>query len=326
MKKIYAIALFLLTSVGAFAQHGEITSLVQKDIQRLPSVAKTAGVIDTITDYIDRSSTFYILGAGASGYVFGTNNLTYETGMHYDAQGAAATISELMVYFVHKETMGATTDIMTAGAYMVNPDSTPNGTPVASGTFSVDDVDTSGFPTFIPLTTGTGLLTGDFMVTINYDPTAYDDTLVILANSPVGDGNGEKRAFQRTTLGWMPAAEIWTFGGNPLDGDALICPIVDVIPVGIEDGITTQGLTLKAHYPNPTVDFLNIPYSVDRSRTVRLTVFDQKGRILADTGDMHKTAGDHEATLKVSDWSAGKYYYRIQSEGAQWTSRFVVTK
>lgn len=326
MKKFYAIALFVLTAMGAFAQKGEITGMVEKNIQQMPSIsAKTTGVIDTLTDYIARSTNFYILTAGASGYVFGTNNLTYETGMHYDAQGAAATITELMVYFVHKNITG-TTDIMTAGAYMVNQDSTPNGSAVATGTFSLDDVDTTGLPTFIMLPNGTGLVTGEFMVTINYDPTAFDDTLVILANNPTGDGAGERRAYQRTTQGWLAAADIWTFGGNPLDGDAIICPIVDVVPVGIEDGITTQGLTLKAHYPNPATDFVNIPYALDRTRTVSISVFDQTGRILADTGTLTKEAGDHQAVINVSNWAAGKYYFRVSSEGAQWTSRFVVVK
>lgn len=326
MKKIYTLALLLCISAGAFAQKGEITGLAQKNNVQLPSVSeKTTGVIDTITDYIDRSTAFYILTAGSAGYVFGTNNLTFETGMHYDAQGAAATVSELMVYFVHKNITG-TSDMMTGSVYAVNTDSTPNGPALATGTFSLDDVDTTGSPTFILLNNGTGLVTGDFMVSIDYNPTTYDDTLVILANNPTSDGNGERRSFQLTTNGWLNAADIWTFGGNPLDGDAIICPIVDVVPTGIADGITQNGLTLKSHYPNPATAYINIPFAVDRTRDVQIVVFDQQGRVMADTGLLSKSAGDHTSVLNISDWAAGKYYYSIQSEGARWTSRFVVVK
>jgi hypothetical protein len=335
MKKIYASLIALAAGSSLFAQHS-VTGLNQVQAPQMVMSSSKVVTVDTITTYFDRNSGFYILTAGSTGYVLGTNGFTTETAEHYDDLGGATTVTELMVYFVDKEIMGAADDLV-GKVYNVGADSLPT-TLVAFGSVSVTDIDTSGFPTFIPMTSSTGTVSaGGFVVSVDYS--GGDDSVAILSTSPIppgagspADGAGERRCLQNTTAGWDQAGDIWTFtlappiGTIAFDADALILPIVDIGPVAVNPSVSTKEFTLKGAYPNPAVTYTNIRYTLPSDNTVSVKVFDTRGMVVASVEGLAKTAGEHEFTLDVSQFAAGNYYYQFSTENSSLISKFVVVK
>lgn len=327
MKKIYSFLLATLVVTGLSAQTVEITGAAKKDLTRVFSASNKVNTPDTLTVYLDRATAFYILTAGASGYVLGTSDVSSETGQHYDAVGNAL-VNEAMVYFVHKEIMGGTADDITVNVYNVGPDSLPT-TLLGDGTVNANDADTTGFPTFIALN-NTTYSSADFLVSVNYG--SIDDTIALFSTNPTTnsggpDGAGEMRCkqFVTTLTQWAPAAAIWTIGGNAFDADALVIPILDVTGVDVKPAIT-KDFSLYGAYPNPAVSSTTIRYTLETSHSISIRVFDNKGRVVAELPASMKNAGENEAILNVSDLAAGKYYYTISSENTSLTSKFVVVK
>lgn len=328
MKKIYASLIALAAGSFLFAQHA-VTGLDQVSAPQMVLSSSKVTAVDTITTYLDRATAYYILTAGSSGYVLGTNGFTTETAEHYDDLGGTTTVTELMVYFVDKEIIGAADDLI-GKVYDVGADSLPT-TLVAFGSVSATDIDTSGFPTFIMMTSSTGPVSGGgFAVSVDYS--GGDDSVAILSTNPLTsgggpDGAGERRCLQNTTsIGWEQAADIWTIGGAAYDADALIMPIVDVGPVAVNPSVTTKEFTLKGAYPNPAVTYTNIRYTLPSDNTVSVKVFDTRGMVVASVNGLAKTAGEHEFTLDVSQFAAGNYYYQFSTENSSITSKFVVVK
>lgn len=328
MKRLYITLIALVIGTAAFAQQRTITGVHQVDAPHLLSANKVQ-TVDTITTYRDRATAFYILTAGASGYVLGSNGFTSELGCHYDGLGSTY-VTELMVYFVHKEVMGGTADTLTANFYDCSADSMPNNL-LGTGMVSVADADTSGFPTFIPINS-TGPAIGDFFVSMTYLSASIDDTVAFFSTNPTTqsggpDGAGEERTRQNTIQnGWLTCGDIWTIGGNPYDADALILPIVDYSPVAVDPYIGSNGVKVYPSYPNPAVDHIRIPYSIDATMNVRLTVMDVRGATVAQMDAGEKESGRHEWLVNTNDLSAGKYYFRLDAGSSVLAGKFMVVK
>jgi hypothetical protein len=225
MKSTFTTLLLLLLCVGVFAQQNHVVSMQARTLAPMPASASKIATIDTVWTYLDRSTAFYLLSAGASGYVLGTGTVSNETAMHYDALGSTI-VTDVIFFCAHKSILSSA-DSMMAHVWVAGADSMPM-VDVGMGMFSVADADTSGAPTIVPVTaTAVG---GDFLVSIAYGGGSLNDTLVIMSNNPVAqgggpDGGGEQRCRQLTnTLGWLRAAEIWTIAGNAFDADAMIIP------------------------------------------------------------------------------------------------------
>jgi Secretion system C-terminal sorting domain len=327
MKKLYAFLLASMLVAGVSAQSIEITGAQTKTLYPAPVGLNKTNVADTITDYLDRATAFYILTAGSSGYVLGTSDVTGETGQHYDGVGNAL-VNEAMVYFVHKEIMGSP-DNITCKVYAVGADSFPT-TLMGSGTVSSADADTTGFPTFVALN-NTTYSTNGFLVSVEYGN--IDDTVALFSSNPTTgsggpDGAGEERCrqFVTTLAGWATAADVWTIGGSAFNADALIIPIVDISGGAAVNPVTTSEFALKGAYPNPAYDMTTIGYSLESARNIRVVIFDHLGRIVGEMPSTLKAAGNHEIVVNLSNYAAGKYYYTVYSDNTSLTSKFVVVK
>lgn len=303
-----------------------ITGLEPRAVQgQQPTSSNKITAVDTITTYLDRATAYYLLTAGANGYVLGTG-ITSETAEHYDGLGAT-TVTEVLAYFAKKVVVGQA-DSLIAHAYAAAPDSSA-GLPIGSGTFSVADIDTSGFPTIIPLT-GTAPTLGDFVISVQYAGVGIDDSVAITSSNPVSqgggpDGNNERRCRQNTiSAGWMAAADIWTIQGLPYNADAMLIPIVDFTAVGVDAHIGKAGFNLYPSYPSPTSGLHNVAFSTDATADVTLTVYDRTGRTVLATTERQVAPGKHTLALDGSAWAAGTYYYVLSNGSHSLGSKFAV--
>ena len=236
MKKSFTLLFTLLLPLVFFAQQSTPVQYEQKALRAPtpePEAWRAGGcqTTDTVTTYFDRATAFYRLTAGSSGYVFGTGSVSSETAVHYNAPTGLSKITEIMCYFTDISIVGAT-DSLTANVYTAATDSMPM-TLIGSGKILVSDIDTSGQPTYIPVP-NCQTFTGQFLVSIAHG--LINDTVALFSNNVLTtqggpDGNQEKRVrqYRTTTNQWERAWDIWTIQGAPLDGDAIVMPVVCLI-------------------------------------------------------------------------------------------------
>lgn len=325
MKKQLLLLSFVVAGSVSLSAQQPVTTVAQRNIATSgignPSVQN---YFDTIDTYLLRATAYYTLTAGSSGYVLGSSNITTETGCHYSTVGNAR-VTELMIYFGGKTIMG-NADMLRGNVYAVGTDSMPT-TSLASGQVSMSNADTSGFPTFIPIT-NPAFHNGDFFVSVEYG--TIDDSIMIMSTNPLAanggpDGAGEKRCRQNTSLGWLRAADIWTIGGNAYNADALILPIVEV-QTGIENTVAMNGFTLQAAYPSPATDVVNFSFGITTGQEVNLVVYNQLGQTVAEQNLGQLATGKHTHQLSSTELPAGNYYFVLSGEQGRIGSKFTVSK
>lgn len=327
MKHTITFCLFLFASGLLFAQSPvhTIQEATPRPAYVAPSVEKTAGIVDTIYDYFDRSTDFFLLTAGTTGYTLGTNGFTEETAVHYDAIGVLK-VTDIMVFVTEKEIVGDP-DFLVARAYSVGNDTLPITT-LGEGNLLMSQVDTSGFATFIPMSV-LDSTTSDFLISIDYGN--MDDSIAILSNNISStnggpDGNGEKRTRQKLTNGqWLPVLDIWTFGGAPMDADAMILPVIDYTEiVSVPSSISSRELSLSPPFPNPATQEVSIPFTLESAQRVEVTLYDLEGRPVWSSGIQNFTAGKQVIELETSALASGTYFFRLNAEKGALAGKFMV--
>jgi len=99
---------------------------------------------------------------------------------------------------------------------------------------------------------------------------------------------------------------------------------------GVEEGnskVTPQArLTLGAARPNPLTRTTSIAFSLPKSGSVDLAVYDIAGRKVATLAQGTMPAGSHEVSWNGAKAPAGVYLYRLSFEGKTLTNRMVVVR
>jgi hypothetical protein len=314
MKKItLAITLMLLSSIvfGQFEFNG----------YQVPAPKVHAGdvrTIDTLDQYLLRSTAFYIYSAGTYGYVTPSNSFSQASGMHYSFAGSAQVTQILFIFGKKVVVTGA--DTHTAAIYTCGADSIAAGTALATGTFTSDNADTAGNYTTVTFATPP-TVTGNFVVAVSGMSTTNNDTLVLLCNNN-GDGLGERRLEVKMVAAyggaWVKAATVF----STLNADAMMIPVLN-ITTGIP--VTSSDLTVSGFYPNPAVSNANINFSLTKETKVSIRIFDITGKIYSQTSEV-MTEGNHTYAIDLNNMANGSYYYTISTTEGQLTSKFEVVK
>ncbi|MDD5289971.1 MAG: T9SS type A sorting domain-containing protein [Patescibacteria group bacterium] len=71
---------------------------------------------------------------------------------------------------------------------------------------------------------------------------------------------------------------------------------------------------LAQNFPNPFNPTTTIVYSIPKSSSVRLSVFDASGREVAVLVNARQNAGEYRATFNGANLPAGVYFYRLQAD------------
>lgn len=85
-------------------------------------------------------------------------------------------------------------------------------------------------------------------------------------------------------------------------------------PVGTDQNVWPEVLTLSGNYPNPFRGVTNITFDLPRPSTVSVIVVDLLGRSVRSVPDQHIAAGyDRNIRVDLSGLAAGLYFYRMQA-------------
>ena len=119
-------------------------------------------------------------------------------------------------------------------------------------------------------------------------------------------------AFMRTLTGSdVYSNPKWS---NPFDSDGnltVILPNITAIDP-VSDQLPSQ-IELAQNYPNPFNPTTTIRYAIPESAPVKLTVFDVRGKIVAELVNAFQNAGEYETVFDAGFLASGIYFYRIQA-------------
>ncbi len=81
--------------------------------------------------------------------------------------------------------------------------------------------------------------------------------------------------------------------------------------------ITSKSALKSSAFPNPAVDYINLPYSIENGVSTNLTIYGNNGQLI----DNKRIGSDFSyIRLDVSNYKPGVYYYKYNNE----SSKFVV--
>jgi hypothetical protein len=111
--------------------------------------------------------------------------------------------------------------------------------------------------------------------------------------------------------------DVWADYGSIVTGVEAETPIVKR---------TSSGVTLSQNVPNPFGKGTRIAFSLPKSGSVDLAVYDIAGRKVATLAQGVMSAGSHEVSWNGAKAPAGVYLYKLSFEGKTLTNRMVVVR
>ena len=342
MRNLFLLFIFIIFSSSAIAQtkgHGVTDTLLLNSFDSLPGNA------------IMLSYPY----SNGSGYFFGTNFLDldqdpttpYENGAQGIAQGFKLSANES--YYI--------LDVLVRVGIKIKNSST--GTPLIISVHLLDDSTTysvtgsSGSVTYTIGSPGTTLgssaiqwndiiagagvhysvahfntplfVDENFTVTVDFADLYWNNDRVGLYASPNG---GASNIYGREfTLWHYPNPNLWvqvTHIFSSVNRAIAVFPVVDNGTYGIESPNYYNGLKLGQAFPNPAIDKIVIPYSLEQQSNINIEIIDAKGQRIALLEEGNKNAGEHSFSYNVSKLSAGIYYYTLYTDKTTLTKRFIV--
>jgi hypothetical protein len=113
------------------------------------------------------------------------------------------------------------------------------------------------------------------------------------------------------------AGDVFTFVTlKPITSED-VYEFIGAIGVAVEDdGEIPDLVRLDQNYPNPFAATTTIPYRLEETAEIRLTLHDILGRQLAILKSGWHSAGDHRVDLNASNMPSGVYFYQLETGGA----------
>lgn len=124
---------------------------------------------------------------------------------------------------------------------------------------------------------------------------------------------------------------LWYFGDPPnATQEVVLTRFTHVPPGGVvsnDDPLNSfPGLNLHQNYPNPFNPSTSIRYALSSPTSVKLEVFDLRGRRLATLSEGQKNAGQHSIEWNAANLPSGIYIYRLSSPEGSVSRRCVLMK
>jgi hypothetical protein len=124
--------------------------------------------------------------------------------------------------------------------------------------------------------------------------------------------------------------DVLGFYGATNDLYSLIAPGAYVVRLNMEDisGISESDMNfvLGQNQPNPFNNTTLVNYTLNEASTVSFKVVDYTGKIVMESFEGTKSAGDHSINLNADNLANGVYYYTLSTERGSLTKTMVVTK
>lgn len=103
-------------------------------------------------------------------------------------------------------------------------------------------------------------------------------------------------------------------------------PLATKVISGVEENFINNRFALEDCFPNPATDFTTIPFKINNTNLVDITLKDNQGRTLKTLLHEERTEGSHLIKVNVSDLPAGIYFYQLKTGFFKETRKLIVTR
>ncbi|HRE40816.1 MAG TPA: T9SS type A sorting domain-containing protein [Ignavibacteria bacterium] len=104
-------------------------------------------------------------------------------------------------------------------------------------------------------------------------------------------------------------------------GDTTLTNIITI------SNIIPDKFELKQNYPNPFNPSTNISFSIPKSSTVSLKVFDLNGKeVISAINNLFYNGGEYLYSINMSEFPSGVYYIKLSSENSSSTRKMILLK
>jgi len=124
----------------------------------------------------------------------------------------------------------------------------------------------------------------------------------------------------------------WTYKKNAAGVTGEDCAWIDNITfeggtlTGIVSQIMPAQIELYQNYPNPFNPSTEISFSIDRSQTVKLSVYNISGQLATELVNRKLDKGYHNINFDASNLNSGIYFYKLECEGFTGTNKMLLIK
>lgn len=110
------------------------------------------------------------------------------------------------------------------------------------------------------------------------------------------------------------------------DANGNIISIITSLVTAVENGPSTYQFALGPTAPNPGNGPRDVSFTMAARGRVTLRVFDVSGRLAQTLVDRDLDRGRHNVHFFTDRWTAGVYFYRLESAGMVRSGRMVVVR
>jgi len=103
-------------------------------------------------------------------------------------------------------------------------------------------------------------------------------------------------------------------------------PLATQVISGVQENFIGNRFSLEDCHPNPASDFTTIPFKINNTNLVDITLKDIQGRSLKNLLHEERQEGTHFISVDVSDLPAGIYFYQLKTGFFQETKKLIVTR
>jgi len=98
---------------------------------------------------------------------------------------------------------------------------------------------------------------------------------------------------------------------NAVFSDTFVVEVLDV--TGLEDLTTPEKFSLHQNYPNPFNPSTTIKFTIPKSETVNLQIYNTLGQMVRNLVEDKLQAGSHEFEFNANHLPSGVYFYKVQA-------------
>lgn len=282
-------------------------------------VPSSSANCDTLYDPFFANASNYRLYANQNGgYVAGSNSFgDLAKAQAFSAPNQPSEVTGIIFWIGAKDDAGASVtgnlyDLNGSGTDLGGATNSAPGSVLATGTKTLERVDTAGFFNIIEFNTS-ATVNGSFAVGLDFSGFGQNDEIGIVTNND-GDANGADNAWEQWSDGdWYSMNSAWN-SQNDADFDLAIFPILCAQNVtGIEDLDDYFNL-----FPNPNSGQFSIVNSSQLTGTVE--IYNSVGQLLSSRSVNGEVVANFDMTGEVS----GMYLVRVTTETGIWTSKVLL--
>jgi hypothetical protein len=161
------------------------------------------------------------------------------------------------------------------------------------------------------------------------DNSTWPQAVVVNTSNPTGSAWGPLDGLENIPAQAFPIDTVIKFSSPALSVEyILVEPGTKILAVkDVEQTGVIDRFELQQNYPNPFNPQTLISYSLQRTSSVTLRVYDVIGRVVATlVNNERKPAGDYEVSFDGTNQPSGIYFYRLQVENQVFTKKMTLLK